>query len=444
MPTRNRDRVYDLLAILLLVVISIGFVVANVQKHTSVSPIDEYVYIDYVSKIPTQGVVRQGEEVGTLARDYLACAGVRFIGTYPDSLCATHGLGPDSEYPNAGETTADIYTMLYPATAWVSAQLFSLVGVDSLVTGARLGGMFWLAAAAAVLFIALRRLGAARPLAFGVAMFVAVSPLAEWSNTYVSTDASALLAGSSMLLLLTLRWRRTGAKVGAFAVLGMLLTLLKVQNIAAVGFAALFLLVVGVVRSFRRSRRDGGFLGRVIRDRDVLTAVATVVASVAAQAIWLVIRSQLSLDGSPDQGVGTRLSGTALLAESFRFLPSMLGLPVPFEVDAPITFISRVGSLLAAVGVLGLLFAARAGSKRAMFAGSLLTVTVVLGPLLALLSVVTAGYYFTLPSRYGMSLAPICFAALCLLISRKHWPGYAFIAAGIASFAVTCAAGIGS
>src|SRR3954452_19251789 len=101
----------------------------------------------------------------------------------------------------------------------------------------------------------------------------------------------------------------------------------------------------------------------------------------------------------------------------------MLGVPVPFEPDAPITLISRAGSLLAAVGTIGLLLAARAGSKRAMFAGSLAAVSLLLGPVLALSSYQTAGYYFTLPSRYGMALAPICFAALCLFIANKRWPG---------------------
>ena len=274
-------------------------------------------------------------------------------------------------------------------------------------------------------------------------MFVAVSPLAESSNTYVSTDASALLAGSSMLLLLTLRWRRTGAKVGAFAVLGMLLTLLKVQNIAAVGFAALFLLVVGVVRSFRRSRRDGGFLGRVIRDRDVLTAVATVVASVAAQAIWLVIRSQLSLDGSPDQGVGTRLSGTALLAESFRFLPSMSGFPCrsrwmrrspSSRASAPVGRGRRPRTPLRGASreqardVRRIAAHGDCGPRPAPGPPECRDRRLLLHPSIAIRHVARPDLLRgALPADLAQALA-----------------GLAFIAAGIASFAVTCAAGIGS
>lgn len=426
--------VVDIIAAIVLVVASIVFVVVNVERHASVSPIDEYVYIDYVAKVPTQGVVRRGEETGEYARDYLACHGVRTLGVYPESLCAVDGAGDDEDFPNVGMTSADIYTPMYPAITWAGAQLYLLLGAEDLVQAGRYTGMLWLAAAALTLFTALRRMGVPALLAFASSLVILASPPVEWSNTYISTDATVLLAGSLMLLLISRRFASSSSRLMAFSVASVLLVLLKVQNIVAVGFAALYLLMVGIIRTARRVRRGEAAWSSLFRDKDVHVAVTMVGLSVAAQLIWLAIRSAIAVDASPDQGVGATLTASALLNEAVKFLPAVLQFPVPYAPPTAQAAVAAIGSLLAAAGVIGLACARKLGSRQELLGVSVLVVAAGLGPLLAVLTYITAGYYFVLPVRYGLVLAPLCIAALALLIGRKQWPSVVLAAFGAISF----------
>ena len=145
---RRRTWLWDVVACLLIVVASIAVVVVHVPKHDTVSPIDEYVYIDYYAKVLDQGIVHRGEETGEYAREYLACHGVRAIGDYPEALCPTEGKGRDAAYPNAGATSAGLYTPLYFAITRVLAQPLVWFGVELTDAGRAVGGL-WLAAGVA-------------------------------------------------------------------------------------------------------------------------------------------------------------------------------------------------------------------------------------------------------------------------------------------------------
>ena len=183
----------------LLVIASLLVGIVQVGDHRAISPIDEYVYIDYLAKVPSQGIVRGGEHTGDYARESLACRGVRLIGQYLASLCRTADSSPDSAFPTAGTNSADIYTPIYFAVTWVLAQPFQWLGVHDLTDAGRLTGWIWLAAAAVLLYLSLRRLKVGPLLSFGLGMLMVGSLPAMWSNTYVSTDAPALLAGAAML-----------------------------------------------------------------------------------------------------------------------------------------------------------------------------------------------------------------------------------------------------
>ncbi|MFP3394568.1 hypothetical protein SB782_37990, partial [Brevibacillus sp. SIMBA_076] len=60
-PRRRVSR-RALLAPVLLVIASLLVGIVHVPQHKTLSPIDEYQYIDYLAKVPTQGVVHRGEE----------------------------------------------------------------------------------------------------------------------------------------------------------------------------------------------------------------------------------------------------------------------------------------------------------------------------------------------------------------------------------------------
>jgi len=422
----------------LLVLASILLIVVQVPQHHTVSPIDEYVYIDAVDKVPQELAVRRGQEVNDYARHYLACHGVRAIGFYPEAMCRDNKLA-DSLYPNGGYTTADIYTPLYFATTWLLSQPLLWAGVPNLVDAGRLTGALWLALAAVLLFAALRRLSVNRWISIGAALAVIGSIPAYSSNTYISTDATALFAGSLMVFLLARRPNPTLRSGLPIAIAAIVVTLLKVQNYAAVVVVVVFLVFRATV-DLLASRRRGENIPRQLFLGTLPLAAVTAVLPLLAQAGWLVIRNVIAAGPSPDQGVAAPLGKSALVSEVFKFLPGAIEGGLPPESLGPIgVFIAGTGKLLVVGGVIGALVAARRGSQTESFAGATLFASLAMGPVLAIVTAVTAGYYFVLPSRYGISLIPAYLVCLVLLVRNKRGAIWVAPLCGVVLFIATLA-----
>ena len=160
-----------LAAPLLLLVASIAFVSTN-ANHEQMSPWDEYVYIDYLSKVPEQGLVHQGEMTGDLARQYYSCVGVGVFGTIAPDNCSTGDYDQDSDYPFDGKTSAESYTPLYFTITWIAAQPFVWITGGDIVLGGRLAGSLWLAGAAIMLYLGMKRLSISLPARFGAALLL--------------------------------------------------------------------------------------------------------------------------------------------------------------------------------------------------------------------------------------------------------------------------------
>ncbi|TFD70105.1 hypothetical protein [Cryobacterium sp. Hb1] len=432
---RSRARKIDQLICILLALASLGLVLWQVPKHTTVSPADEYVYIDYLAKVPDQIVVHRGEEVGAYARSYLACNGVRLLGGYPADMCITPPLDDDPRLPNSGMTSADLYTPLYFTATRAMAQPLVSLGVADLVEAGRISGWTWLAAAAILLYLSLRRWKVPVAVASGVSLLMVGSLPAYWSNTYVSTDATGLLSGALMLFAATLVIERRKFGALLFVMSAVALPLLKLQNLIAVGVAALLLLIVAGVNAYQANSgtrsRTSGFL----KDGWTRMAIAAIVGAVVAQCIWVIIRAVIAIGPAPDQGISTPITVKALISEFFKFIPELGNGAVN-----PNTF--GFGEWLAAAlmtwaivgGIFGLLLAAEKGSHAEAIAIASLTVAVLAGPILAVVLVTINGFYFTLPPRYGISLLPFCMACLALLFARKTWLGYFIPVVGVVSY----------
>jgi hypothetical protein len=410
----------DWLLIGLLVLASLASAGVHVSKHTTVSPIDEYVYIDYLDKVPSQLVVHRGEETGEFARKYLACHGVRLLGEYPEAMCKAASTEADEEiYPNDGYTSADIYTPLYFATTWLVAQPLMFFGAD-LVQAGRLVGGIWLALAAVVLFMSLRRLLLARSLAAAISLLAVGSLPAYWSNTYVSTDATGLAAGAVMLYVGVRVLNRDISSVWLL-VAGVAVTLFKLQNLIAAVPIALVLLVNGWQSS--RVQSEHSFARKTVtwcRQRDVLVSLSTLVVALAGQGMWYLLRSVSEVGGSFDQGVSSQLTFTALARELFKFMPNLaVGAANP-EVLGPVGIvIAGVGTLATVGGVIGLIGASEKRSFESRLAVSTLTTATLGAPALALASYVFAGAYVDLVPRYGIALFPIALACAGLLFRKR-------------------------
>lgn len=427
-----RTRVADWLACLTLIGASLAMALVHVPQHATVSPIDEYVYIDYLAKVPTQGVVHRGEETGDYARNYLACHGVRVVGTYPEEMCQRSDTSLDEErYPNAGATSADLYTPLYFATTWVLAQPLVWAGVDDITEAGRYTGWIWLAGAAVALYFVLRRMSLGRVAATAGPLLMIGSLASYWSNTYISTDATSLTAGAA-LLLVGLRVDRGLTSPWWLVLLSVVATMAKFQNFSAVVLVSLFLLI----RALNNARTQSGFNNRamaVLRSSHGLAAVGATFASAAAQLAWFAIRSATAVGPQPDQDVSAPLGKKELVNEAFKFLPGVAqGAIDPHAVGYGATVMAAALSLVLVAGVVGLALSSARGSTEGSLAVSALVCALVAGPALAIANFLFAGFYFVLPSRYGMAMLPAFLATSAILFAQKRWgtASFALVAAG--------------
>ena len=414
-----------LLPPLLLVLAAMLVAVVHVPQHDRISPVDEYSYIDYVDKVPDQGVVRQGEEIGPFARNYYLCHGIELFRGTPEyelfaprkDLCGDReALSTFDGFPQGGRVSADIYTPIYFAVTWVLARPLDWVGIDDRVQAWRLTGAVWLALAAVLLYFGAMRWGARRSAAWAIAMTMVASPVALWSNTYVSTDATGLFAGSLMLFLAAgaIRGRPRPALL---ALASVFVTLLKLQNFFAVAAVALCLIIVALARH----RQDSSRRWRsVVRSPVVVGALAAVGASMVGQAMWLAIRSRLSTAPSPDLGVSVPYTLRRTLIDMTNFLPGSLDTSASGQEGdvAQYLFVS-VLKLLVVGGVVGAVFLLPRLDPAAAMAASAIGIAVVGPPVLATAAMVMSGEYVPPVFRYGIPLIPIYLMLSARMISQR-------------------------
>jgi hypothetical protein len=413
---------------LLLVVISLGYAGTATIMHTNaLSPVDEWVYSDYLDKVPTEILVHEGELIGPEALNRIACDGVYPYGPMGQP-CGSDYDRP-SKFPFAGKTSADAYTPLYFATTWaVGGALQLLPGIDEL-TGWRLTSSLWLAATCVLLFFVFRKLHVAPLVTFSLALAFVVSPFSWWTYTYVSTDAPSVFFGA-LLLLLALRytqgrgsgWWLTGASV--------LAVLFKVTNILGVCLAALFLLLTWLWE-LRRTNWDEGWRSSrpKIERRSLglpLFGVFSVVFSVIAQLGWLVLRGAIAVGPPANQGISTPLGKKELLAQTTSFLPGTLtsnvvisggggsfALPIPSWAVAPLSWVCIAG-------VVGVVWTLRKRNNRAPLVVSTALASVLFAPMLAVVVALSTGTYFPLPTRYGAALLG-AFLLMAAIQIKNRW-----------------------
>ncbi|WP_411700351.1 hypothetical protein [Conyzicola sp.] len=403
------------MAPLSLFLISLAVVAVAVPQQTELSPFDEYVYIDYLAKVPDQLVLHQGEETGEYARDQLDCRGVIILGPTPVNC------GPATTVPpQDGLTSADIYSPTYFAITRVFAQPLVWTGVG-LVDAGRLAGGIWLGLGAVLLFFLMTRLWVPRMLAWGLAVIVIISPASHWSNTYVSTDAPSLAAGAAVSLLGVLVYQRKRHPAW-LAVAAALVVLLKFQNIISVALVAIVLVVFGVKQAYAEAGNDRRqLLAGIARSRPVRVAVVVLLVSLVTQLAWMIVRSAISYGPSPVQGVDVPLTKTELLLQAFNFLRFT---PLGFteSLDSPIPLV--VGIILVTIttaGVIGMIFTAKAGSPKAIIAGSTLFASMASAPVLAVVVYLIVGEYAELRPRYGQSLLAAFVLCGGWLLAQRKW-----------------------
>jgi hypothetical protein len=409
----DRPRHTQWLPCLLLALAAVLVAVVHIPQHDKISPIDEYAYIDYVAKVPDQLVVRQGEATGDFSRRYLLCHGVAVFPNYNPDVVGCTAAGStvnDDGFPHGGHVTTDIYTPLYFVTAWTVSKALSPFGVD-LVDGARASGALWLALAAILLYLGAIRLGANRPTAGALSLLMVASPMAFWSNTYVSTDGTVLFAGALMLFV------GVGVVQGRhgplpFAAAATLVMLLKLQNFIAVG--ALVLVFALILLSRVRNAEDRKSL---IGDRLLKAGVLAVLFAVLAEGVWLAIRAALSVGPTPDQGVSSPWSPLRVLIDATAFFPNSVDI-VNTAADPGQLLVVWLMKLVVVGGVAAAVLRPGKLDLVGQVALSSFVMAVLSGPVLATLFQVFSGTYVVPVTRYGAALTPLYLAVAAVVLTR--------------------------
>lgn len=401
MTATVRTRFLEGLILLLIGLLAALRIYVYVRGGHVLSPLDESVYIDYVLKVPTQGVVHQGEALSTEALQIQAC---RTWAQTEDLAvaCRTHDVSNLSIFPQGGITSADLYTPVYPTiTYWGMVAMMALGAADQIVA-MRYTGAIWLALGAMGIYLVARRMGLSALAGLGASFAVIAATPIRWANNYVTPDATAMLAGVMMIGVGAWWCRRLEDKASlwipaiTFAVLGAFVTAIKLQNFFAVVVAAFWIAFTVLADHRDRIWSNAALLGK------------GGIVSILPQVYWVIYRAQTAVGPFPDQQVTEDFSYGLLLAESFRYLPgigeatgapTLFGEPWGYWATQWMLMVVAIGSIGSAVALYH-----RLAFKRLAIA-TVLT-AVVGGPVLVMASSIASHGFIPSPERYGLSLFP--------------------------------------
>ncbi|SFO04794.1 hypothetical protein [Mycetocola miduiensis] len=419
---------------LLLVFASFAMSWTVTGLHTdAMSPVDEWVYVDYLEKIPEQGIVHQGEEIGEEALERMACDGVKPYG--PMGAPCGGNYDDVENFPFEGITSADAYTPMYFAlTRIVGDAIHEVTGIDQL-DGWRITGSLWLGATMILFYWLFRLWSVPRLLTLALGLTVIGSPFAWWTYTYVSTDAPSMAFGILILIaaMKLVRGQWSGWWLVAISAIAVLV---KITNILGVCLAALYLLITWIAEWRRTDWAGVRTMRPDLASRSSLAlpgfGVAALVGAGLAEGIWLVIRSLQSTGEVAEQGVSIPLTKIELISQVANFLPGTLTSNVniagsdAYAYDIP-SFIIAPLSWICVAGVIGAFWSMWKREDRSNLILAVSLAAFFFAPMLAFVLYLATGSYFPLPPRYG---APILAGILLVaaLSIRNRWATWIILA----------------
>lgn len=407
----------------ILVAVGLSMAATVTANHSqAMSPVDEWVYVDYLFKMPTQGLVHQGEEIGMDAREVMACDGVTPFGPMGPSCGSDYSDA--TEFPYEGISSADAYTPAYFGVTLAAGEVIQATTGIGELSSWRLTGSIWLALTSVILYALMRAWQVSRPVALGLGLAFIASPFSWWTYTYVSTDAPSVAFGA-LILLAAVKFGRNAWSGWWIPVIGTVAVLFKVTNILAVCLGALYLLILWIVElkatrweGWRTRRPDGSHSFPVLG-----IAVVSLVASIAAQITWLAYRSATSVGEPVDQAIGIPLTGPELITQLVNFLPAAINANVSVaglatQAYAIPTYLVEPLSWICVAGVLGAFWTYRRDSASLPLVASVTIAAIFFAPMLAILIQYSTGTYFPLPPRYGAPILGAFLLAAGLMIKN--------------------------
>jgi hypothetical protein len=405
-------------------------VAMQINTHPAFSPIDEAVHFDYVERVASGELPRQGQLLlPSTLREY-ACRGLALGPELPPcgSQTLEHRQFPQGGFQYEAQQPPFYYALTVPLR-WVAQHV---LGVGDEVDATRATNIAWLIAGLLLLWAA-GRIMAIDPLALGAGLLLlAAAPTVVYGAGTVSNDATAIPAAGLVALVAALVHRSQGPRApiallgaGAVAAGGKATNLLAVVAVSA-------LFAVAAIANHASAERWTTTVRRWSR-----TGGALLLGGALSAGAWALVHRSLSLIDLRDEpsfsvlrgtprtlGLVMRRAGEVLdpLTNSF-VSPDTLGrnLQVPWHATLPL--------LLGAGSLTGLFVSPRRWSH---YLG-LITVPVLYlgGVALGLALVISYDIDPGLSGRYGLSVAPLMVLVLADSLTGA-WPKRA-----VGAFAVT-------
>lgn len=411
-----RARAIEGVILLLIAVLALLRVYLFVRVGQNLSPLDESVYIDYVLKVPTKGVVHQGEPLGREALIIQACH------TWAQTqdlarACRLQDVSDLRIFPQFGITSADLYTPVYPTITYWGMRAFYALGAGTQLLAMRYTGAIWLALAAMGMWLVTRKMGLSPWACLGAAFAVIGATPVRWANSFVTPDATALLAGVSMTGI-GLWWikrvesaRSIVPPALAFALFGAFFTAIKLQSffaVVAAGFWVLLATYSGKIKDAIPQVVGLGF-GAII--------------AMLPQVLWVIYRAKTAVGPFPDQEVTETFSYGFLLAETLRYLPGVAeGTGAPQLLEEPWGYWTTQWMVIAvSLGVLGAAIALTKQPRIQKLAIALLVTMLIGGPALVIASSIAAHGFIPSPERYGLSMLPVMLMGAAAFFDQAKW-----------------------
>jgi hypothetical protein len=397
-----------LVAALVIVVAPAALVGAAVKLTPELSVLDEYAHIDYVRRVSDLEIPRIGEHIEPETVQDAAC---RTIAGRRPSACGEPANLPRFD-AQGYQYEAQQPPLYYTVTA-VLRPFIEIGPVNDFVTAARLAGIAWLASGLAVLWVAVRRLGATRQAAVSVVLLAQLSPTVLYQSATVNNDGAMLLIGGLVVLGWdALRRDPTIRRAIPLAVGAALLVLIKPMAVLPVGAAAIAL-VIGEDRRRRLAALSGGLVAgtaaaayfgwNAIRDARAIVPYETVVEAL--------IGFRTKVDSYPIDPVGSSLA--EFFSTYYDISSSLIDRRYVTGVATAVAIVLLIGPTVVAAlteGDVGL---------RSLSAGYL-AMCLIAPPLLVSQSYFNYNRVGGANERYAIGLLPITFVVTAVLATRHR------------------------
>lgn len=394
-----------------LVLASLAFVFSNVAQHSEAfSPLDEWVYYDYVTKVPTQGFVHVGEAIGPEALYRMSCFG---DADGPSGMPCT---GPDGVYDNPsdysfeGVTSAAGYTPAYFWTTWGAAQVVSsTTGID-FFKAARSTGALWLSLGMIFFYLSFTRLKIPKLAILGIGLGILALPNTYYAFTFITTDAPTYFWGS-LIIFLVIRYVQDARGAIPLLIAAAIGFVFKGTIIFAISFAIAILLMALIVQNRTKSLN--------VSKLKTLPTIAVSTGLIAITIVWNKVWSNFvganAVGTSPDQGGEVPFTPRPFLDGLFAFIPDLTGGKSQNLMD----YTSAPFSLLIIAGLVGFTLVSKGITFERLFGLTVAATSVLMVPAFVTLYFLQSGYTVPIEPRYGIALTTALVAPIGLLPNSK-------------------------